>query len=76
MLKIRLKKVGRKHQPSYRLVVMSNTMRRDGRPIEEIGYYNAITKIHKIDIEKVLDWNKKGAQSTETVKNLLKKLKK
>ena len=44
MLKLRLKRVGRKRSPSYRLVVMENTFRRDGRPIEEVGYYNPITK--------------------------------
>jgi len=74
MLKIRLKKVGRKHQPCYRLVIMSSTARRDGRPIEEIGYYNPVTKVHKIDNKKVLDWVKKGAQLTQTVKNILKKI--
>jgi len=74
MLKLRLKKVGRKNQPSYRLVVMVSNMRRDGRSIEEIGYYNPITKIYKIDTKKVLDWIKKGAKPTKTVNNLLKKL--
>ena len=74
MLKLRLKKIGRKNQPSYRLVVMVSSMRRDGRSIEEIGYYNPITKVYKIDNKKVLYWIYKGAQPTEVVKNLLKKL--
>ena len=74
MLKLRLKKIGRKNQPSYRLVVMVSSMRRDGRSIEEIGYYNPITKVYKIDNKKVLSWIYKGAQPTEVVKNLLKKL--
>jgi len=74
MLKLRLKKIGRKNQPSYRLVVMVSSMRRDGRSIEEIGYYNPITKIYKVDNKKVLSWIHKGAQLTKTVKNLLKKL--
>jgi len=74
MLKLRLKKIGRKNQPSYRLVVMVSSMRRDGRSIEEIGYYNPITKIYKVDKKKVLSWIHKGAQLTKTVKNLLKKL--
>ena len=44
MLKLRLKKTGRKRQPSYRLVVMTSDTRRDGRAIEEVGYYSPITK--------------------------------
>ena len=44
MLKIRLKRMGRKKRPSYRLVVLENKTRRNGKPIEEIGYYNNITK--------------------------------
>lgn len=52
MLKLRLKRVGRKRSPSYRLVIMENTTRRDGRPIEEVGYYDPISKNHKFEIEK------------------------
>ena len=44
MLKLRLKRNGRKRQPTYRLVVMESTSRRDGRPVDEVGYYNPITK--------------------------------
>ena len=44
MLKLRLKRIGRKRSPVYRLVVMGNTFRRDGKPIEEVGYYNPISK--------------------------------
>ena len=44
MLKIRLKRLGRKKKPSYRLVVMENSARRNGRPVEEVGYYNIMTK--------------------------------
>ena len=44
MLKLRLKRIGRKRSPSYRLVIMENTSRRDGRPVDEVGYYNPITK--------------------------------
>ena len=44
MLKLRLKRTGKKKAPSYRVVVMENTTRRDGRPIEEVGFYNTITK--------------------------------
>jgi small subunit ribosomal protein S16 len=52
MLKLRLKRVGKKRSPSYRLVIMENTFRRDGRPIDELGYYNPLTKQYKFDTEK------------------------
>ncbi len=53
MLKLRLKRIGRKSSPSYRLVIMENTSRRDGRPIEEVGYYNPISKKYKFDATKI-----------------------
>jgi small subunit ribosomal protein S16 len=56
MLKLRLKRIGRKRSPSYRLVIMENTFRRDGRPIEEVGYYNPISKNYKFDQEKIKKW--------------------
>ena len=49
MLKLRLKRVGRKRSPSYRLVIMENTCRRDGRPIDEVGYYNPISKQYNFE---------------------------
>jgi len=73
MLKLRLKKTGRKRQPSYRLVIMTSETKRDGRAIEELGYYSPITKKSYFKIEKILYWLKVGAQPTETVSNLLKK---
>ena len=73
MLKLRLKRIGRKRSPSYRLVIMENTSRRDGRPIEEVGYYNPITKQSDFDIEKIKKWLDYGVKPTETVFNLLKK---
>jgi small subunit ribosomal protein S16 len=73
MLKLRLKRAGRKRSPSYRLVIMENTTRRDGRPIEELGYYNPITKQYKFDAEKIKKWLSYGVQPTETVSGLLKK---
>jgi|TARA_B110000444_G_scaffold231873_1_gene240146 small subunit ribosomal protein S16 len=75
MLKLRLKRVGRKRQPAYRLVVMTNDTRRDGRPIEQVGYYNPITKEAKFDNEKIVNWLNQGVKPTETVTNLLKKAK-
>jgi len=73
MLKLRLKRAGKKRSPSYRLVIMENTSRRDGRPVEEIGYYNPITKQSKFDIEKINKWLMNGAKPTETVAALLYK---
>jgi small subunit ribosomal protein S16 len=73
MLKLRLKRTGRKGSPSYRLVIMESLTRRDGRPIEEVGYYNPITKNYKFDIEKIKKRLSEGVQPTETVSFLLKK---
>ena len=73
MLKLRLKRVGRKGSPAYRLVIMENTFRRDGRPIDELGYYNPITKQYKFDGEKIKKWLAYGVKPTETVLSLLKK---
>ena len=73
MLKLRLKRTGRKGSPSYRLVIMENRTRRDGRPIEEVGYYNPITKQSYFDIDKINKWLGYGVKPTETVFNLLKK---
>lgn len=73
MLKLRLKRVGRKRSPSYRLVIMENTTRRDGRPIEEVGYYNPISKDYKFDSEKIQKWLNYGIKPTKTVLSLLKR---
>lgn len=72
MLKLRLKRIGRKGSPSYRLVIIENTGRRDGRPVEEVGYYNPISKNYKFDEEKIKKWLGYGVKPTETVLNLLK----
>jgi small subunit ribosomal protein S16 len=73
MLKLRLKRIGRKSSPSYRLVIMENTCRRDGRPIEEVGYYNPISKKYKFDATKIQKWLSYGVKPTKTVLDLLKK---
>jgi small subunit ribosomal protein S16 len=73
MLKLRLKKIGRKRAPSYRLVIMENSCRRDGRPIEEVGYYNPISKQYKFDGHKIKKWLNYGVKPTKTVFYLLKK---
>jgi len=75
MVKIRLKRMGAKKAPFYRLVVADSRYPRDGRFLEEIGYYNPNTNPSevKIDAEKAKDWLTKGAQPTDTVRALLKK---
>ena len=75
MVKIRLKRIGAKKAPTYRLVVADSRYPRNGKFIEEIGYYSPISDPVqlKIDAEKAKDWIQKGAQPTETVKALLKK---
>ena len=75
MVKIRLKRMGAHKKPFYRIVVADVRSPRDGRFIEEIGYYNPLTNPAeiKIDSEKAQNWIKNGAQPTETVKSLLKK---
>ena len=73
MLKLRLKRIGRKRAPSYRLVIMESSTRRDGRPVEEVGFYNPISKECKFEVEKIKQWLSYGAQPSETVTNLLKK---
>lgn len=73
MLKLRLKRIGRKRYPSYRLVIMENTYRRDGRPIDEVGYYDPIAKKHNFDVPKIQKWLQYGVKPTETVLHLLKK---
>jgi small subunit ribosomal protein S16 len=73
MLKLRLKRNGRKRQPSYRLVIMESTSRRDGRPVDEVGYYNPITKESYFNQEKITKWLDSGVKPTQTVLHLLKK---
>jgi small subunit ribosomal protein S16 len=73
-VKIRLKRMGAKKAPFYRVVVADARSPRDGRFIEEIGYYNPVStpKEVKIDEEKVQKWIKDGAQPTDVVKKLFK----
>lgn len=75
MLKLRLKRTGRKKYPTYRIVVMEHSTRRDGRPIEQVGYYNPFTKEINLDIEKIKKWLSYGVKPTQTVNGLLKKAK-
>jgi small subunit ribosomal protein S16 len=74
-VKIRLRRMGAKKAPFYRVVVADSRFPRDGRFIEEIGYYNPISEPVevKIDADKAKTWLSNGAQPTDTVKALLKK---
>ena len=75
MVKIRLKRMGAHKKPFYRVVVADSRSPRDGKFIEEIGYYNPLTEPAeiKIDDEKAQKWLSNGAQATDTVRSLLKK---
>jgi small subunit ribosomal protein S16 len=75
MVKIRLRRMGAKKAPFYRVVVADARSPRDGRCIEEIGTYNPLTNpaVVSIDVEKAQNWIKNGAQPTDTVRSLLKK---
>jgi ribosomal protein S16 len=74
MIKIRLKRLGAKKSPFYRIVVADSRSPRDGRCIEEIGYYNPLCEPAeiKVDNEAAQKWLNNGAQPTDTVKKLLK----
>ena len=74
MVKIRLRRMGAKKAPFYRIVVADARSPRDGRCIEEIGTYNPLTEpaTISIDVEKAQNWIKNGAQPTDTVRGLLK----
>ena len=75
MVKIRLRRMGAKKNPYYRIVVADSRSPRDGRCIEEIGTYDPLTNpaTVTVDGEKAQEWIKKGAQPTDTVNALLKK---
>ena len=75
MVKIRLRRMGAKKNPYYRIVVADSHFPRDGRFIEEIGTYNPCVSPAeiKIDAERAQEWIKKGAQPTDTVRGILKK---
>ncbi len=76
-VKMRLRRIGAKKNPFYRVVVADSRFPRDGRFIEEIGTYNPMVEPAeiKIDADKAKDWIVKGAQPTESVKSLLKRAK-
>ncbi len=75
-LKIRLRRMGAKKKPFYRIVVADSKMPRDGRFIEEVGYYNPLVEPMVVNLkeERIYSWLERGAQPTETVSSLLKKV--
>ena len=75
---IRLSKVGRKHQPSYRVVVTDHTRPRDGKYLETVGFYNPRTKPAelRLDLVKVEQWVGQGASLSDTVASLVRKARK
>jgi small subunit ribosomal protein S16 len=74
-VKIRLKRVGAKKSPSYRIVVADSRIQRDGRPIEELGYYDPMVNpaVFKIQEDKALLWLERGAAPTPTAKTVLRR---
>jgi small subunit ribosomal protein S16 len=73
MIKLRLKRLGKKREVSYRIVAMHSTSRRDGRPLQELGFYNPRTDEVRLDIPAIVERLKQGAQPTDTVRSLLQK---
>lgn len=74
MLKLRLKKIGRKNQVRYQLVVATNKMHRNSAAIKNIGYYDTITKFTTCNKNEIIHWLNVGAQPTVTVQHLLKRI--
>ena len=74
--RIRLRRMGKKKQPFYRIVVADSRMPRDGRAVEEIGTYNPVTRPGRVTIkeERVYDWLNKGAQPSDTVNSLFRRI--
>ena len=75
MVKIRLKRLGYKKNPVYRIVVLNSTTKRQAAPIQQLGFYNPKTKEMKLDKASALEWIKKGAQPTQTVQFLIDRCK-
>ncbi|MBW4575124.1 MAG: 30S ribosomal protein S16 [Aphanothece sp. CMT-3BRIN-NPC111] len=73
MVKLRLKRYGKKREVSYRIVAIKSTARRDGRPLEELGFYNPRTDETRLDVPGIVKRLKEGAQPTETVRRLFEK---
>ena len=73
MVKLRLKRYGKKREVSYRIVAIQSSTRRDGRPLEELGFYNPRTDETRLNVPAIVKRLQEGAQPTETVRNILRK---
>ena len=73
MVKLRLKRYGKKGEASYRIVAINSTCRRDGRPLEELGFYNPRTDETRLNVPAIIKRLKDGAQPTDTVRSILTK---
>ncbi|MCG9884476.1 MAG: 30S ribosomal protein S16 [Cyanobacteria bacterium] len=73
MVKLRLKRFGKKREASYRIVAMKSTTRRDGRPLEELGFYNPRTDETRLNVPAIVKRLQQGAQPTDTVRHILAK---
>ncbi len=73
MIKLRLKRFGKKKEASFRIVACNSTSRRDGRPLQELGFYNPRTKETRLDTEALRTRLNQGAQPTNVVRSLLEK---
>lgn len=75
MLKLRLQRTGRKKKPTYRVIVIEHSKKRNGKPVEYLGYYSPLTKKFLINTEKIKKWLSYGAKPSPTVSYLLLKAK-
>jgi small subunit ribosomal protein S16 len=73
MLKLRLKRYGKKREPNYRIIVIESRTRRQARPLAELGFYNPRTKETVLETGDILNWLRRGAQPTETLEAILRK---
>ncbi len=73
MVKLRLKRYGKKREVSYRIVAIPSTSRREGRPLEELGFYNPRTDETRLNIPAIVKRLQEGAQPSETVRSILRK---
>jgi small subunit ribosomal protein S16 len=73
MIKLRLKRYGKKREASYRIIAINNLARRDGRPLEELGFYNPRTDEVTLNVPGIVKRLQQGAQPTDTVRRILEK---
>ena len=73
MIKLRLKRYGKKREASYRIVAINSRDRREGRPLEELGFYNPRTDETQLDVSGIVKRLQQGAQPTDTVRRILEK---